>query len=70
MSVLYLLETFLLCLVLVPIFKKISVRYGFVDKPNARKMHKKPKPVLGGAAVFLSIIIAYLKICAGVILNK
>lgn len=36
----------------VPFLQKIALKYGFVDRPNARKIHNKPIPLLGGAAIY------------------
>lgn len=35
----------------------IAPRTGFVDLPGHRKVHYQPKPLLGGAAIFLSFLI-------------
>ncbi len=37
--------------------KKIANRYGIMDHPGDRKMHRLPIPRLGGAAVFLSFFL-------------
>ena len=45
--------SFGLALLLTPIFKRLSVRYGCVDQPNLeRKIHTQAMPLLGGVAVF------------------
>lgn len=46
--------------ILIPILKKIAIRIGLVDKPNFRKVHKKPVPLVGGIAIFLSSMLALL----------
>ena len=38
----------------------LSHRFSFYDIPKARNMHKAPTPVLGGLALFLTIIISIL----------
>ncbi|PIZ81408.1 MAG: hypothetical protein COY02_02205, partial [Parcubacteria group bacterium CG_4_10_14_0_2_um_filter_41_6] len=46
--------------------KRVATRFGIVDKPNSpRKIHKQPRPLLGGVAVFLSfwIVIIILALC-------
>jgi len=35
-----------------PIMRRISIAHGWLDKPNKRKMNKKPVPLLGGIAIF------------------
>ena len=35
-------------------------RLGLVDKPDGRKTHKHPTPVIGGVAIFLTLIFVFL----------
>ncbi|MFC4775678.1 MraY family glycosyltransferase [Paenibacillus sp. GCM10023252] len=44
----------------VPLFRKYALRHGFVDRPSARKIHHKPIPLMGGAAIYLACIITLL----------
>ncbi|RAP74842.1 MraY family glycosyltransferase [Paenibacillus montanisoli] len=44
--------------VLVPILRIFAIRMGFVDKPSARKIHRRPIPLMGGAALYIGIVIA------------
>ena len=44
----------------VPFVKKAAVRWGFMDQPSARKVHTRPVPRLGGAAIYLGCIAALL----------
>ena len=47
------LVSFFLALALTWLVKKIAVKFNFIDKPDAaRKLHKKPMPLLGGWAIF------------------
>jgi len=39
---------------------RLAVRYGIVDRPVHRKIHHKTTPYLGGAAVFLSLLLVLL----------
>lgn len=41
-----------------PLAKRIAVRVGVVDKPNARKIHTSPMPLLGGLAIYGAFLIA------------
>ena len=44
---------------LTPLVKRLSTKFGFVDKPDGkRKAHKKPVALGGGAAVFLAALSA------------
>lgn len=50
--------SFILSVVLVFFIRKLSLRFNVVDRPTLpRKIHKKPTPLLGGSAVFLSFFI-------------
>ncbi|MCZ0703681.1 UDP-GlcNAc:undecaprenyl-phosphate GlcNAc-1-phosphate transferase [Natronobacillus azotifigens] len=40
--------------------KKFAVRFGFLDHPAERKIHKKATPRLGGLAIFLGVAIGLL----------
>ena len=45
--------SFVLALILTPLFKRLSVQWGYVDQPNQeRKIHTYAMPLLGGCAVF------------------
>jgi UDP-GlcNAc:undecaprenyl-phosphate GlcNAc-1-phosphate transferase len=47
-----------LATVLTPVAIRLAPRLGAVDLPDSRKVHVEVTPRLGGAAVFLSIVIA------------
>ena len=51
--------TFLISAILAPLTKKIANHVGAIDYPNPRKIHKTPKPRLGGLAIYVSFIIGY-----------
>ena len=44
----------LLCMILTPVCRRAALRFGVLDHPGTRKVHKEPKPLLGGLAIFLS----------------
>jgi len=52
--------TFLVSFLLVFVSKKLAIHIGAMDTPNARKVHKKPIPRLGGLAVFSSFLFGYI----------
>lgn len=54
------LASFIVCLLLVPICKKVAVHVNAMDIPNERKVHKKPMPRLGGLGIYLSFLICYM----------
>lgn len=51
---------FLVTWLLVPIVRKVALRWKFVDVPNHRKIHNDPLPLLGGAGIFVGFIVASL----------
>jgi UDP-GlcNAc:undecaprenyl-phosphate GlcNAc-1-phosphate transferase len=55
--------SFVLALLLTPLFKKLSIEWGFIDQPDRdRKIHTESMPLLGGLAVFCAF-------AANVVLN-
>src|SRR4051812_16935563 len=47
--------SFLLSLLLTPLFRDLALRFGWVDKPDQnRKLHKAPVPRIGGAPIVLA----------------
>ena len=57
---LMILTTFIVSLILVPIFKKIALHIGAMDYPNQRRLNKVPMPTIGGLAVFFSFLFGYM----------
>lgn len=55
-----LLIAFLLSIFLTPFVGKLAIKIGATDQPNARKVHSTVMPRMGGLAIFLSFLIAYL----------
>lgn len=49
-----LITAFVLTLILVPLIRMISIKVGLVDKPNHRKVHQQPVPLVGGISIALS----------------
>jgi UDP-GlcNAc:undecaprenyl-phosphate GlcNAc-1-phosphate transferase len=55
------LSTAAIAILLTFLTKKLAARFSILDLPDhARKLHSNPTPLLGGAAVYLSILIALL----------
>ncbi|KLU98869.1 UDP-N-acetylglucosamine--undecaprenyl-phosphate N-acetylglucosaminephosphotransferase [Photobacterium aphoticum] len=42
------------------VFRKVAKRIGLVDKPNARKLHQGVIPLVGGIAIFMTILISFM----------
>lgn len=54
------LVTYIISVVLVHLSKKISVHINALDIPNARKVHTKPMPRLGGIGIFGAFLFGYI----------
>jgi len=39
-----------------PVVKWLALRMGVIDRPSDRKVHARPTPTLGGAAIFLGVM--------------
>lgn len=50
------IQGFIFSLLLTPVMRRIAPVLDFLDHPGERKVHHQPKPLLGGAAIFLSFI--------------
>jgi UDP-N-acetylmuramyl pentapeptide phosphotransferase/UDP-N-acetylglucosamine-1-phosphate transferase len=44
---------------IIPILKIAAIKIGFVDKPNPRKIHKEPIPLIGGIGIFIAFFCTY-----------
>ncbi|MBF6614529.1 MAG: undecaprenyl/decaprenyl-phosphate alpha-N-acetylglucosaminyl 1-phosphate transferase [Chloroflexi bacterium] len=40
-----------------PMLRRLAHRYNVLDEPSTRKIHTNPVPLLGGAAIYLSVIV-------------
>ena len=49
-----------LAVVLTYAVRTIATRYGFVAKPKSDRWHKRPTAMMGGVAIFLTTILAYV----------
>ena len=45
---------------LTPGVRRLALRVGMVDHPNARKVHVTPMPLMGGLAIYLGFVLAVL----------
>lgn len=52
--------TFLLSILVVPLFIRLSHRLGVLDHPEDRKIHNSAIPTLGGMAIFISFLIVFV----------
>lgn len=51
---------FAITIVSVPLVRRLAARIGAVDMPNARKIHKKPLPRIGGIAIFVGFVVPFV----------
>lgn len=49
--------SFTACALITPLVKRLAVALDIVDSPGGRKIHKRTTPLLGGVAVFASLLI-------------
>ncbi|MFA4932993.1 MAG: MraY family glycosyltransferase [Candidatus Omnitrophota bacterium] len=47
-------------LILTPLIRRLSLKMGWLDRPNWRKINKRPMPILGGVAIFLGFLFTIL----------
>jgi len=47
-------------LLLTPVVRIFALKKGILDKPNDRKVHLKPIPILGGIAIYFGFMIAVI----------
>ncbi len=47
---------FFLAYALIPSIGRLARKIGLVDRPNARKVHQAPVPVIGGVSIFVAAI--------------
>lgn len=53
--------SFLLSNFLTPVVKNITIKFNILDYPNERKIHIHPVARLGGVAIFLTIVIVFIR---------
>ena len=55
-----LITTFLFSIILVPITRKVGLINGYIDIPDSRKIHKKPKVRIGGVAIYIAVMLSII----------
>ncbi|WP_459501846.1 glycosyltransferase family 4 protein [Bacillus sp. C1] len=53
------LASFITVLAVTPFVIKLALKIGATDKPNARKVHQKIMPRLGGLAIFIGVAVGF-----------
>lgn len=56
----YILASLVLALLFTPIVRKLAFVIGAVDQPNARKVHSRIMPRLGGVAIYMAFVLMVL----------
>ncbi len=54
------LFSFLIVYFSTPIFKRLAIKLNILDRPNRRKIHKNPTPLLGGLAVYIGVMLGLM----------
>lgn len=62
--------TFGISVILTPVMTFVSKIIGAVDKPNERRVNKKPMPSAGGVVIFIAFAIATLLILPHIVHNQ
>ena len=57
---LLLIIPFLGTLIFTPLLSKFAINFNLLDKPGLHKTHNKPKPILGGIAIFVCFALTIL----------
>lgn len=55
---LILLSAFGVAVATTPLIRDVAIRTDVVDRPNARKIHRQPIPLMGGVAIYLAFLLA------------
>ena len=55
---LILVSALVIALGVMPTVRQVAIQRGFIDQPSARKVHTRPIPRLGGAAIYVGCIAA------------
>jgi len=50
---------FLVTFALTPVMIRLSWRFGVVDRPDTRRVHTRPTPRLGGAAIVAGVLVGF-----------
>lgn len=52
--------TFFMAIATVPFVRLLALKFNVVDSPNARKVHRRPVPLLGGLGIFIPFVVSLL----------
>jgi UDP-GlcNAc:undecaprenyl-phosphate/decaprenyl-phosphate GlcNAc-1-phosphate transferase len=54
------LEALIIALILIPAVRIGAIKFDLVDKPNARKVHAHPVPLVGGISIAITTVLALI----------
>ena len=57
---LILVSAFALAVTVTPVVRRLAVKLRLVDNPNARKLHHRPMPLMGGVAIYVAFIVTLI----------
>ncbi len=63
-------SAFILVLGATPVIRRLAGRWGVVARPDARRVHLSPVPLLGGIAIYIGFIVALLLFGEGWVLSQ
>ncbi len=52
-------------LVLVPLFRRVAIKFGMLDHPGGRKEHGSPTPLFGGMGILFACGLTFILVTAG-----
>ena len=52
--------SFGICFSIIPILRRIAIKWGILDEPDHRKIHGSPAPLLGGGGVFFAFVLGII----------
>ncbi len=58
-TLLPLLTSLILTILIIPVLRVVAIQIGLTDKPNIRKVHATPIPLVGGIAVFAAATLSF-----------
>ncbi|MGE5396872.1 MAG: glycosyltransferase family 4 protein [Chitinophagales bacterium] len=60
--VLVVVIAFMVAYFIMPLVQKLAIKLGAIDEPNARKVHSRPIPRLGGLGIFVSFMLMVIPV--------
>ncbi len=65
------LISFLVCLILTPVVRRLALEKGWMAEPSQDRWHQKPTPLLGGVAIYMGLSVSFfLQVDFGVFFHQ